>query len=223
MINSKKTSAGSRDPRVTRAALLETAAEEFARLGFEGARTRSIALAAGVNQALIRYHFGGKGGLYRAVIADAVGEVRDSMVAIRVSTAPARERLIRFIETLASIVQRKPHFPAMLLREYLSGGEHLTPQIMRQVGEFFATSRKVVEDGIVSGEFRAVDAHALHLSLVGSLVFFHASRQWRDRAGARGELPAPAPAPEHYVRHLQSLLLDGILSSHSQLTKEKRK
>jgi AcrR family transcriptional regulator len=59
----------------TREALVRAAIAIFGRDGFGAASTRAISEAAGVNQALIGYHFGGKPGLYRAAItfiADSV-------------------------------------------------------------------------------------------------------------------------------------------------------
>jgi AcrR family transcriptional regulator len=58
-------------PGVSRAAtrnrLLAAGLELFGRDGFDAVTTRQIADAAGVNQAAIPYHFGGKEGVYRAV------------------------------------------------------------------------------------------------------------------------------------------------------------
>ena len=51
----------------TRAALIDAATRVFAQYGFDGATSRRLAAEAGVNQALISYHFGGKLGLYHAV------------------------------------------------------------------------------------------------------------------------------------------------------------
>jgi AcrR family transcriptional regulator len=48
--------------------VLQAAREVFARDGYEGATTRQIAAAADVNIATLAYHFGGKEGLYRAVL-----------------------------------------------------------------------------------------------------------------------------------------------------------
>jgi len=59
---------GQRDPEGRRAALLDAALVEFAEHGLEGARTSAIASRAGVNKQLISHHFGGKEGLYRALI-----------------------------------------------------------------------------------------------------------------------------------------------------------
>ncbi|PWG63519.1 CerR family C-terminal domain-containing protein [Spiribacter halobius] len=61
---------------VTREALIATAMQAFARDGFDAASTRAIARDAGVNQALIGYHFGGKRGLYLACFEHIVERVR---------------------------------------------------------------------------------------------------------------------------------------------------
>jgi len=53
---------------LTRQALISTAISIFGRDGFDAASTRAISKAAGVNQALIGYHFGGKPGLYAAAL-----------------------------------------------------------------------------------------------------------------------------------------------------------
>jgi AcrR family transcriptional regulator len=56
--------------------LLEGAIDTFGRHGYEAATTRMIAAEAGVNIAAIPYYFGGKEGLYRAVISRIVDIVR---------------------------------------------------------------------------------------------------------------------------------------------------
>jgi AcrR family transcriptional regulator len=61
----------------TREALTRAAIDMFGRDGFNAASTRAISEAAGVNQALIGYHFGGKPGLYLA----ALKYIADSVVA----------------------------------------------------------------------------------------------------------------------------------------------
>jgi TetR/AcrR family transcriptional regulator len=58
-----------RDPARTRAALLDAALVEFSAHGRAGARTSAIAARAGVNKQLISHHFGGKDGLYAALVA----------------------------------------------------------------------------------------------------------------------------------------------------------
>jgi len=59
-------------PDDLRLRLLEAAIAVFGRHGFDGASTRMLASAAGVNLQAIPYHFGGKEGLYLAA-ADHIG------------------------------------------------------------------------------------------------------------------------------------------------------
>ena len=61
----------------TREALIRAAVEIFGRDGFNATGTRALAESAGVNQALIAYHFGGKAGLYLAALEHIVGRVRE--------------------------------------------------------------------------------------------------------------------------------------------------
>lgn len=57
-----------RDKAATKRALLAAAVEVFARQGYDGATTKAVAAAAGVNEGLIQRYFGGKAGLLQAVV-----------------------------------------------------------------------------------------------------------------------------------------------------------
>lgn len=201
-----------RDPDRTRLGLLEAGAEVFARRGYGGARTRAIADRAGVNKAMISYHFGGKRGLYEAVVEHLVDASRSRLADLRTDRdRPAPERLRELVRVMGESFRRRPELGAIVLREHLAGGVRLSPEVMRShIGEFFATSRAIVEDGARRRELRPVDPHAFHLSLVGALAFFLVSQPYRDRAASEGELQAPAPSFDDYIEHLGRLLLDGL-------------
>ena len=53
----------------SRQALLQAATDEFLAMGFQAARVQSITRSAGLGLSAINYHFGGKEGLYRAVLS----------------------------------------------------------------------------------------------------------------------------------------------------------
>ncbi|HTO56644.1 MAG TPA: CerR family C-terminal domain-containing protein [Pseudomonadales bacterium] len=76
----------------TREALIDAAIEIFGRDGFRAASTRSIADAAGVNQALIGYHFGGKPGLYLAAFERITSAVEQHLLPV---TQPIEEEFHR--------------------------------------------------------------------------------------------------------------------------------
>ncbi len=66
-----------RDADRTRRALLDAARREFADKGLAGARTSEIAERAGVNKQLISYYFGGKQGLYDAIVEQWLAQERE--------------------------------------------------------------------------------------------------------------------------------------------------
>src|SRR5687767_9917324 len=90
-------------------ALLEAAAEVFARQGYDGATVKQLAEAAGVNVSLVSYYFNGKEGLYRAVI-ETFGRGR----------LTAAERMLKAPETVEEFQLRLKLF----LEEFIE--QHLT-------------------------------------------------------------------------------------------------
>ncbi len=65
----------------TRARLIQSAIEEFAQRGFDGASTREIALRAGMAQSAVPYHFGTKDMLWKAAGDELFGLLRDRLTA----------------------------------------------------------------------------------------------------------------------------------------------
>jgi TetR/AcrR family transcriptional regulator len=65
----------SREGDETKLKILRAAKTEFANKGFNGARMSSIAAIAGVNQALLHYHFESKENLYRSIFHNTVGDM----------------------------------------------------------------------------------------------------------------------------------------------------
>jgi hypothetical protein len=58
--------------------------------------------------------------------------------------------------------------------------------------------------------FRPIDPIMTHLSLVGSLVFFFATTDFRRRMAAEAPIPFAATPPDGYVRHIQELIARGL-------------
>src|SRR5437588_1453371 len=81
-----------RNPERSRARIIEAATEEFAAHGYAGARVEAIAHRAGLNKQLISHHFGGKEGLYRAVLADRFGRPGGELTGADVDPAMVFDR-----------------------------------------------------------------------------------------------------------------------------------
>jgi AcrR family transcriptional regulator len=103
-----------------RARLLEAALEAFAASGYDGASTRAICAAAGVNVATLNYHYGGKERLYVAAV--------DAVYADLVREAAALAAHIDARDVAGSLAQvwqlarRNRRGTRLLLREVLDEG-----------------------------------------------------------------------------------------------------
>lgn len=117
----------------TRERLLEAAIDVFGRHDFDSATTRMIAKAANGNIAAIPYYFGGKGGLYKAVINHIVDRIKKESGGLLeqidgatftgdAGRQQARELmqaiLERFINFIAGSAQG-PRFSRIILREQM--------------------------------------------------------------------------------------------------------
>lgn len=90
----------------TRRRLLEAALDCFAEAGFDGATTRAICGRAGVNLALLNYHFGSKEGLWAQVLRTL--NDRLAAVALTVPDGPLPSRLEAFLRAAVREVLRDP-------------------------------------------------------------------------------------------------------------------
>ena len=87
----------------TRARLLDAAARLFAERGFARVTVRDICNKAKANVAAVNYHFGGKDGLYQAVMRMAMETMQATTEAARAAgqNRPADERLRAYVGVLA--------------------------------------------------------------------------------------------------------------------------
>jgi len=201
----------------TREALLAAGTELFAERGYDGVPVTAIAQKAGVNKAMINYHFGGKRKLYLAIVNATFGEIVASVERLADAPRPAPEALRELIAVLGQLVSRRhPHFCAMMLREVVSGGKHLEPELIDHPVRVLAAVQRIVARGVGEGDFRPVDPLLTHLSLVGSLVFFFATTRFRERVLARRRPAAKPPDAAAYLKHIQDLVTHGLAADKAQ-------
>ena len=105
-----------RSAQDSRQAILRAAAAEFAARGFAGAGVDRIARRAGVNKAMIYYHFNDKAHLHHAIVCDMFAAIRARTGAVASSDAAPAAKLDAFIEAIVSEARARPHFPPMMMR-----------------------------------------------------------------------------------------------------------
>ena len=101
----------------------------------------------------------------------------------------------------------------ILSRELIDAGRHLEAHVEEEFFTFFGHVKGVLMRGIDSGEFRLVNPHATHISLVGGVVWFALTAPLRERLAHEGGSPAPSPTLSYYIDHFREFTLRGLARS----------
>ena len=192
----------------TRQRLLEAGLELFGKYGFDGVSTRALAAAARVNLAAIPYHFGGKEGVYLAVVdhlASAVERPLSAMVReIEAALARPRSRaetealLARLIGTLAKILlgsDQQALRIRFMMREQLqptAAFDRLYARFIEHVHRCVARLVAALLDSDPETPATILRAHALFGQILGFAV---AQATIRRRMGWKGDF-TPAQIEE---------------------------
>jgi TetR/AcrR family transcriptional regulator len=199
------TAGGSDRSAETRAKILESALREFSTLGFAGARMDQIAAAAGVNKALLYYHFDSKENLYSAAVEMISAKIRDRSMAVFLSNATPGERVLRAALDHFDRILTQGEFQSLMQQEMMrmhQGDPGAMAILVKRVfSPIQAMYESMVREGIASGELIDVDWLQLHLSSLGANVFyFLVAPVWRML------LPFEPFAPEVLAKRRKSLV-----------------
>jgi AcrR family transcriptional regulator len=170
--------------------LIEAGLEIFGMFNLEGATTRQLAARAGVNQAAIPYYFGGKEGLYLAVVQHMVDErtkeIRPAILRIRELVQKQQLAPTQALEQLKTIFGEflgkmlgggvNTSWARIIVREQMQptkAFDLLYEQWMRYVHETVSGLLAVILQKKATDQQVILRAHAL----VGQMLVFIAGRQ----------------------------------------------
>jgi TetR/AcrR family transcriptional regulator len=187
----------------TRDAVFNASATLFSAKGFDGVSVDDIAALAGVNKAMIYYHFADKAALYRAVVADMLTAVGASVTEIVATDATPPRKLDRFIEQFVRHADKRPWFPMLMMREMAEGAPRLDLQTLGHIREVFVGFGRIINEGQKAGVFRPINPILAYTSIVGPLVM-NAARERVAAQPGRQHLPMlMAVSHEDLIAHGQ--------------------
>ena len=142
--------------------LLEAAQEVFARDGLRAASLRAIARQAGCDPALIYYHFDSKEAMFAALMARRFPPILQELetLAAPEDPRPASLRLWEVVRIYHRYLKDDPGIRSLIRGEIVHGAEGLADIIQEHIRPIVMAVRRILDQGIASGELRA-DLHPL--------------------------------------------------------------
>jgi TetR/AcrR family transcriptional regulator len=196
-----------RDSTATREAVFSAAADLFSRRGFDSVTVDDIAKAAGVNRAMLYYHFADKLALYRDIVCRMLDEAGARVTAIVEQPLSPAEKLTRFIAGFVDLADSHPYFPPLMLREISEGALHFDEEILTRMRRVFAAFMHVLHEGQQAGEFVQVNPVLAYLSVIGP-VLLNTARERAARQPGRDQQPIFMQVPhDELTRHITRVAL----------------
>ena len=187
--------------------IFDAAAREFAARGFAGANMDRIARAARLNKAMIYYHFAGKTALYRAILADMFGAVRDAIAAVAASDRAPDDKIRDYIAAIAREAESRPHFPPIWLREIAEGGTHVDESTLTYLRDVLGALGAIIAEGTRAGRFHPLPPFMVQVGIVSPLMVFFATTRLRRNIARLSSLNVTDISREAVVAHVQRVTL----------------
>jgi TetR/AcrR family transcriptional regulator len=165
-----------RQPAASRKAILEAALVEFAQEGLAGARVDAIAEAAGVNKALLYYYFRDKESLYGAVLDRFFEPLLHRVMTVCDRPGTAGKRFLSYVRAHFDSIAESPYYAHIFMSELMSASRGGSTQLDRIFNHYLQPIGlrivALLQEGIDSREFRAVQAEQFAPSAIGSIVHY---------------------------------------------------
>jgi AcrR family transcriptional regulator len=155
--------------RDARRRILRGALEVFAARGFDGARTRDIAAAAGVNLGLLQYYFGGKEKLWRAAVDHAFAELWESLDGLGGADDVDPARLPDVVRVAVRFAASHPALVRLMNDEGKRDGPRLRWLVERHGRRLFETVEALLGRARAAGLLADVEPIHLYFIFVGAL------------------------------------------------------
>lgn len=191
--------------------LLEVGTKLFAERGLHGVSIRELSQCADASISMISYYFGGKEGLYSAVLKEQFACFDEIEEISRQGTDP-----VAMIEAyLRWTLQRHRNNP-YLLRFYTSELTNPTPYfhsiVSPAIGKVIKILAEIVDEGIRQGRFRKdVNSVNAAVALAGMVNYYVLSTLATEHL-----LTNSPDRDEQLVRQYLAIFMGGIMSAESQ-------
>jgi len=201
--------AARRDPARTRAAILSAATQEFTAKGLNGARVDAIAKRARVNKRMIYHYFGGKDGLYLAVLEATYEAIRAAEMDLHLTDRDPVDGMRELVLFTWRYFIAHPEFLSLLGTENLHQAAYLkrSKRIRELHSPLVGGIQALLERGAKARVFRTgVDPVELYITIAALGFFYLSNRHTLSTVFAR-DLSAPKAIAAR-GQHIVDVVLD---------------
>ena len=186
--------------------LIKTATPLFAAKGLNGVSIRELASAAGVNLSMISYYFGGKEGLYTAVLTQQFATL-EKLDEIETMDLDVLQKFEYYIRATVSRYRKNPYLLRFYTSELTNPTSCFETIVKPAIKKVLQVLLNTFETGISHEELREdLNPADTVLALAGMINFYFllepASAELVDHSSERDE---------ELIRHIMNIFTKGVL------------
>ncbi len=164
-------------PPGAREQLLETASAIMREGDIVDISLSELSLRSGLNSALVKYYFGNKAGLMRALLDRDMADIVHAVDALMAKDMDPEKRLRRHIGAVVDTYFKTPYLNRLLMRLVRDSDEDEAHRIADSyLTPLSRAYDRLIKDGIKQGVFRAVDAQMFYFTVTGAADRFFSAR-----------------------------------------------
>lgn len=210
-MSSKPLAAETDAPPGARELLLQTASDIMREGDIVDISLSELSLRSGLNSALVKYYFGNKAGLMKALLDRDMEDIVHAVDALMAKDMAPEARLRRHIGAVVDTYYKTPYLNRLLMRLVRESD----PEEAHRIADSYLTplSRaydRLIKDGVEEGVFRPVDPQLFYFTATGACDRFFASRlvlkHCYDTEALTQELR------DRYREHCIDFIMAGILA-----------
>jgi AcrR family transcriptional regulator len=199
-------------PPGAREQLLETASAIMREGDIVDISLSELSLRSGLNSALVKYYFGNKAGLMRALLDRDMADIVRTVDALMAKDMDPESRLRRHIGAVVDTYYKTPYLNRLLMRLVRESDDDEAHRIADSyLTPLSRAYDKLIEDGIRQGVFRSVDPQLFYFTLTGAADRFFSARLVLKHCYDTDTLTEQLR--DRYREHCIDFIMAGILAS----------
>lgn len=195
----------------TRERIVEAARELMIEFGVLEVSVADITQRAGVNVALVSYHFGGREGLMLSIAREDAKLALFNLARLRAADLSPAIKIRNHVTGVIHAYHKRPYLNRLLQKLIREGSREAADE----VSDFFVrpvadVRSAIIAEGVALGQFRPVDARLIGYALEGACAQIFTSAASREAALGEGELTAELI--ERYANSTADLIVGGLMA-----------
>jgi TetR/AcrR family transcriptional regulator len=198
-------------PPGARDLLLETASAIMREGDIVDISLSELSLRSGLNSALVKYYFGNKAGLMKALLDRDMADIVHSVDALMAKDMDPEARLRRHIGAVVDTYFKTPYLNRLLMRLVRDSDAGEAQRIADSyLSPLSRAYDKLIADGVSQGLFRDVDPQLFYFTLTGAADRFFSARLVLRHCFDRDTLTEELR--DRYRAHCTEFIMAGILA-----------